>query len=369
MFFILPIATIIQKSVHAPEVAAGFPNLATLPQECDDPLTHCRDRFERLHVDLTNRDNRTAIAVAARKLNEEVSGYRDLVLSTARALRKQRDKPVDDYEELITTIDARWQDEVYWHTLDRALKPYTPRMLLTTLDLRQAFDGSITSVPEDSRIFGDIIKRTVLLAGGITLIVLILGYVYAAAIHTVSSPFFKAVCLFSVMVPFWTSLLVRTSAWIVILQKEGILNSVLSYLQLISEPLALIFNRFGVVVVMTHVLLPFAVLPIYSVMKGISPVYTKAAASLGANPIQQFFRVYLPLTLPGVVSGGTITFIVALGYYITPALVGGPGDQMLGYYIAYFTNVELNVGMSRLSPWSFWCLWRRYWLRSHESLV
>jgi len=110
--------------------------------------------------------------------------------------------------------------------------------------------------------------------------------------------------------------------------------------------LALFFNPFGVFVVMIYVLLPFAALPIYSVMKGVSPVYGKAAASLGANPIQRFLKVYFPLTLPGVISGGTITFIVALGYYITPALVGGPSDQMLGYYIAYYTNVELNVGMS-----------------------
>ena len=135
-----------------------------------------------------------------------------------------------------------------------------------------------------------------------------------------------------VLLPFWTSLLVRTTAWIVLLQNEGIVNEALLYLRIIDHPVRLIYDRFGVYVAMTHVLLPFMVLPLYGVMQAIQPAYMRAALSLGAPPSVAFARVYLPLTLPGVGAGCLLVFILALGYYITPALVGRrrrPDDQLL----------------------------------------
>jgi len=140
---------------------------------------------------------------------------------------------------------------------------------------------------------------------------------------------------------------VRTTAWVVLLQTNGVVNSVLAWLGVTGpEGLTLIYNRVGVLIAMTHILLPFMVLPIFSVMKGISPVYTRAAASLGAPPSSAFWRVYMPLTLPGVSAGCLLVFILALGYYITPALVGGPRDQMVSYFIAYFANQVTNWGMA-----------------------
>lgn len=346
VFFIAPIASIVQKAVHTPEVAAGFPELAAYLKECSEPVSMCEHRHNALMADLTNRENRAALAVAARRLNYAMSGFRSLVLDTARTLRRTEHAQEAPSQQLLTSIDERWADDAYWSSLEKSLRPYSPNMLLASLDLRIAENNQLQSVPSDQRIYLNIIKRTVLIAGSVTLVVIVLGYAFAAATQLVKSRMLRVLCLFAIMVPFWTSLLVRTSSWIVILQKEGILNSLLLSSNIISAPMELIFNRFGVFVVMVHVLLPFAMLPIYSVMNGVSPTYLKAAASLGANPIQQFFKVYLPLTMPGVVAGGTITFIVALGYYITPALVGGPSDQMLGYYIAYYTNVELNIGMS-----------------------
>jgi putative spermidine/putrescine transport system permease protein len=152
--------------------------------------------------------------------------------------------------------------------------------------------------------------------------------------------------LMLVLVPFWTSLLVRSTAWVILLQNEGLVNKTLMALGIISSPLPLVFNRAGVIIAMVHVLLPYAILPIYSVMKGISGNHLRAAASLGASPLRVFRTVYLPLTLPGVAAGGTLVFVLSVGFYVTPALVGGPGDQMIGYFIAYFTNSAVNWGLA-----------------------
>jgi len=149
-----------------------------------------------------------------------------------------------------------------------------------------------------------------------------------------------------VLLPFYTSLLVRTAAWVVVLQKEGLVNDALVWLGLLHAPVQLVFNRIGVYIAMVHILLPYMVLPIFSVMKNISPDYVRAAASLGANPTVAFARVYFPLTLPGVGAGSLLVFILAIGYYITPALLGGPQDQMISYFVAYFTNITIDWGMA-----------------------
>ena len=138
----------------------------------------------------------------------------------------------------------------------------------------------------------------------------------------------------------------RVAAWIVLLQTEGLINHGLMDLGIIKEPLALLFNRVGVYISMTHILLPFMILPLYSVMKSIPPTYQRAAVSLGSHPFAAFWRVYVPQTYPGIGAGALLVFILALGYYITPALLGGPNDQMVSYYVAYFTNVTINWGMA-----------------------
>lgn len=152
--------------------------------------------------------------------------------------------------------------------------------------------------------------------------------------------------LILVLMPFWTSLLVRTTAWVVLLQNNGVINDALLSLGLINERMQLIFNRGGTVVAMTHIQLPFTILPIYSVMKTISATHLRAARSLGAGPFYAFWRIYFPQTLPGIGAGCLLTFILSLGYYITPALVGGPLDQMISYFVALYTNRELNWGMA-----------------------
>jgi putative spermidine/putrescine transport system permease protein len=147
-----------------------------------------------------------------------------------------------------------------------------------------------------------------------------------------------------VLLPFWTSLLVRTTAWFVLLLDHGVINDLLQALHFTDQPLKLILSRFGTIVAMTHIQLPFTLLPIYSVMKTISPTHVRAARSLGAGPFYAFWRVYFPQTVPGIAAGCLLTFILSLGYYITPALVGGPTDQMVSNLVSTAINQENNWG-------------------------
>ena len=212
-------------------------------------------------------------------------------------------------------------------------------------DLRRDADNSITGGPAEQRVFRDVLGRTLWISAMVTLVCLALGYPVAYVIAA-QPPGRAAMLLFLVLLPFWTSLLVRTAAWVVLLQREGVLNSLFLSLGLVHEPLKMIFNRFAVYVAMVHVLLPFMVLPLYSVMRGIPPSYVRAASSLGAKPFTAFRRVYLPQTLPGIGAGCLMVFIQALGYYITPALVGGADDQMISYFIAFYASRTVNWGMA-----------------------
>jgi putative spermidine/putrescine transport system permease protein len=194
-------------------------------------------------------------------------------------------------------------------------------------------------------VFGRILLRTFEISAVVTVLCLLLGYPLAWWLSTL--PARRAnLLMILVLVPFWTSILVRVAAWVVLLQREGLVNGALMAASVIDEPLALLFNRTGVVIAMVHILLPFMILPIYSVMKSVPPSYLRAAISLGSPPLAAFFRVYVPQTLPGIGAGGLLVFILSIGYYVTPALLGGASDQMLSYYIAQYTNVDVNWGMA-----------------------
>jgi putative spermidine/putrescine transport system permease protein len=209
----------------------------------------------------------------------------------------------------------------------------------------QDANGAIVHVPPGTTAYQALFKRTFVISALVTAAALIFGYPLAYWLSILPARRSNLLMIL-VLLPFWTSILVRISAWIVILQGSGLVNRLLLTLGVISSPLPLLFNRTGVLIAMTHILLPFMVLPLYSVMKSVPPSYQKAAISLGSHPFGAFWKVYVPQTLPGVGAGCLLVFITALGYYITPALLGGASDQMVSYYIAYFTNVALNWGMA-----------------------
>ena len=204
---------------------------------------------------------------------------------------------------------------------------------------------AIQARPAEQAVYRTILWRTLEIGLLVTVACLILAYPLAYKLASLREGTANLLMIL-VLLPFWTSLLVRSAAWIVLLQREGPINALLQRLGLIEAPLTLVFNRTGVLIAMTHVLLPFMVLPLYAVMRGIPKSHVRAALSLGAPPFTAFRRVFLPQTVPGIGAGALLVFILALGYYITPALVGGADDQMIAYFIAFFTLQTVNWGMA-----------------------
>jgi putative spermidine/putrescine transport system permease protein len=224
---------------------------------------------------------------------------------------------------------------------------YTGNFYLAALDLARDKDGSIVSAPADRQVYIALFARTLLLSFAISCICLLLGFPVAHLLATL--PLRQSnLLMILVLLPFWTSLLVRTTAWIAILQEQGVFNSMLVGLGILSDSgrLSLAYNRTGTIIAMTHILLPFMILPLYSVMRTINPSYVRAARSLGASSWTAFRRVYLPQTLPGIGAGCLLVFILAVGYYITPALVGGASGQLISNLIAFHMQNSLNWSLA-----------------------
>lgn len=218
---------------------------------------------------------------------------------------------------------------------------------------------SVTDLPAGSendpltnfrRFFGGeanvrVLRNTFWIAGLSTLGCLVIGYPYAYLMR-LATPRWSGLLLIAVLVPFWSSLLVRTYAWQVILRDTGLINSTLQGWGLIDRPLDLYQTTTGVLLGMTQILLPFMVLPLFTTMARIDPELTKAAANLGASPTRAFLRVFLPLSIPGVLAGSLLVFVLALGFYITPALLGSPKDTMLSAFIATRVQQQLDWGLA-----------------------
>lgn len=347
--FMLPIGMMLYKAVENAELVQAVPRTtgALARWTPKEPGELPPDPVFSTFVEEISAAPRNLVGEAARRLNYEVSGYRTLLTSTIRKMRKLPDDLLVEgaARRFLADIDPRWEDPAYWHAMKRAAPAYTPYYMLAAVDLAVDDGGRIVQAPEEQRTYVDILLRTLKTAAVVSIVCLLLGYPLAN-LMVVAPRSFSIVLIIAVMLPFWTSLLARTSAWIVLLQREGLVNSLLASLGLIREPLELIFNTTGLYIVMVHMMLPFMVLPLYSTMKGIPPHFMKASASLGANPVRGFLNVYLPMTLPGVGAGVLLTFIVTAGYYITPSLVASARDQMIGYFIAFFANTTINWGMA-----------------------
>ena len=340
--FVVPIGAMLSRGVIDTDIARLLPGVTAALKNWDGRDLPQESAYAALIADIRSARDAGTLASAATRLNYDVPGFRTLLFGTGRQLPATLTGSARD---ALIAIDPKWGERETWAAMRRAGGPATDFYLLGALDLRRDADGSITGAPPEQRVFRAVLGRTLWISAMVTLMCLLLGYPVAYVIAA-QPPGRAAVLLFLVLLPFWTSLLVRTLAWVVLLQKEGVLNSLLLSLGFVNEPLKMIFNRFAVYVAMVHVLLPFMVLPLYSVMRSIPPSYVRAASSLGARPFTAFRRVYLPQTLPGIGAGCLMVFIQALGYYITPALVGGADDQMISYFIAFYASRTVNWGMA-----------------------
>ena len=345
VFFLVPLASLLVRAVENPEVADVLPRTGQALSDWDRNSPPPSEAYAALLTDLSAIEETSQAGVLARRLNSEVAGGRSLVMGTYRALPLGENLGPDEAKAKLIEFDARWEELPYWQAIAKNSSRWTPDYLLTAVDLKRTPQGDIVKVGEGEAAFSDILGRTFQMSAVVTFFCLLLAYPLAYWLSTLSER--KAnVVLILVLLPFWTSVLVRIAAWIVLLQNNGLVNRFFMWLGVTDTPIPLLFNRVGVIIAMVHILLPFAILPLYSVMKSVPPNYLRAAISLGSAPFAAFVRVYLPQTYPGVAAGGLLVFITSIGYYVTPALLGGPSDQMLSYYVAQYTNVEVNWGMA-----------------------
>ncbi|MHC4047939.1 ABC transporter permease [Bradyrhizobium sp. 23AC] len=340
--FILPIGQMMFNVIHDDTLLRLMPRTMAALSAWDGKDLPNETVYAALASDLKESyAQRTAPQVGTR-INYEIPGASSQVTSSARKASSLSTGP---YKAELIEISPLWGQRDVWSLLKRGSSAYTAFYLLRSVDYQYGRDNQIVASPPETAIFRDVFLRTFGISIGVTAATLLLGFPVAYLLATLP-PRSSNLLLIMVVLPFWTSVLVRTIAWVVLLQQHGLVNEMLMALHVISQPAELIHNRVGTIVAMTHIQLPVTVLPIYSVMKTISPKLVRAARSLGAGPFYAFWKVYFPLTLPGIAAGCLLTFILCLGYYITPAIVGGPADQMVSYFVAYYTNEVLNWGMA-----------------------
>jgi putative spermidine/putrescine transport system permease protein len=251
-----------------------------------------------------------------------------------------------DLRAVFAEMDDAWAEMSLWSTIEAFSDPYTAGYFLTAVDLQLTPDG-IEAQPENQRIYLLLFERTMFMSIVITVSCVLLGYPIAYLLSNLPMRT-SNLLLILVLLPFWTSLLVRTSAWKVLLQQQGVINDLLVWAGFVADDarLALINNQTGTIIAMTHILLPFMILPLYSVMKTIPPSYVRAAKSLGATNWTAFWRVYFPQSIPGIGAGCILVFILSIGYYITPELVGGRTGTFISNRIAFHISESLNWGLA-----------------------
>ena len=344
--FLLPIGDMLVRSVKNDIVPQTIPRTALALKDWDPAKSDLPDEavYTALRDDLliaVKAKNHTKLGS---RLNYEKSGMSSLFRKMGRKVRRLEDGPL---KAQFIDADRRWGDPSYWKAIKQYSGRFTDGYFLNALDAQRLADGDVELKPENDRIYLYLFGKTFLLSLVITGLCILLGYpiAYLLSNTTVRT---SNMLLILVLLPFWTSLLVRTSAWKVLLQDYGIINNTFVALGLVAEDgrLALINNQTGTIIAMTHILLPFMILPLYSVMKTIPPSYMRAAKSLGANDLIAFFKVYFPQTIPGIGAGAILTFILAIGYYITPELVGGTSGIFISNRIAYHISSSLNWGLA-----------------------
>ena len=292
--------------------------------------------YVALADDLQNKENQAAI--------EKLKGpLATLVKETAIYFRT---KPRLNYAEIMVGVNENWADPIVWETIKLHSPRYTSGYFLNAVDMRKTVDGPAAQ-PESKKILLILFQRTVKMSLIITISCILLGYPVAWLLANLPMRTSNLLMIL-VLLPFWTSLLVRTSAWKVMLQQQGVINEVLVWLGLVSTDnrLEIINNQFGTIVAMTHILLPFMILPMYSVMQTIPTSYLRAAKSLGATNWTAFWRIYFPQSVPGIGAGSILVFILAIGYYITPEIVGGTDGVFISNRIAYHISSSLNWGLA-----------------------
>ena len=340
--FVIPIGNMLTRSVDDTLINNVLPRTFEAFEAWDKQSEPPEALFDAMYKDLTEAE-KIDIGKASVRMNYAEPGWRSLVKRTARRLKRME----PPYKEAFVKVDERWADTTHWLSLGVMKDRVTFGYYLNAVDLDYDFDKNIIRQDENRRVYNLLWWRTILVSILVTVACLILAYPVSYLLATLPMRI-SNLLMICVLMPFWTSLLVRIVAWMIMLQQNGVVNDTLVWSGLLDDEnrLAMMYNFNGTVIVMTQILLPFMILPIFSVMKTIPPSYMKAAQNLGATPTLAFIRVYMPQTIPGVGAGCILVFIVAIGYYITPELVGGKDGRLIGNMVAYHMQRSLNWGLA-----------------------
>ena len=344
IIFVVPIAQLLSRSVDDTLVNRALPRTFVAFESWDRQSLPAEAMFEAIFLDITTGEKYT-VGKATTRMNYEKPGWRSLIKKSGRKFKKKIKGP--PYRDAMIKIDKRWGDVTFWQTLGAMKDPQTLGYFLNAVDRQYDANKHVIMKEKERRVYVMLWWRTLLLSLIVTVGCLAMAYPVAHLLATLPLRY-SNLLMICVLMPFWTSLLVRIVAWMVMLQNNGVVNSTLVWSGILDDEnrLSMMYNFTGTVIVMIQILLPFMILPIYSVMKTIPPSYMRAAQNLGAPPSLAFLKVYLPQTLPGVGAGVILVFIVAIGYYITPELVGGKDGQLIGNMIAYHMQKSLNWGLA-----------------------
>ncbi len=340
--FLVPIGDMLARSIDDRQINTVFPKTFEVYKKWDQQDLPSEELYATMFFEVKNSEG-YAIGKASTRMNYSKSGWKSLLKKSKRKFKKIEEGP---FKEKMIAAEKRWGDIEYWKALGQMVDPTTMGYYLNAVDLKYDSNKDIIQQKENRRIYNKTWIKTFKVSLLVTFFCLILGYPISYLLATLPLKY-SNLLMICVLLPFWTSLLVRTVAWMVMLQQKGVLNNLLVMSNLIADEnrFQLMYNQTAVVIVMTQILLPFMVLPLFSVMKTISPTYMRAALNLGASPLHAFYKVYMPNSVPGVSAGCLLVFIIAIGYYITPELVGGKDGQMVGNWIAYHLKTTLNWGL------------------------
>ena len=344
--YVFPIGEMFSRSIDDKMITNMLPKTFKEMEKWDGQELPPEEVFAAFYYDFKVLVEKQEHGKLGQRLNKEKNGFNS---TTKRLFRNIKRKKIDEsisIKEQMIKVHPNWNKVEYWQAIKRTAPPYTLAKYLKGMDMYYAPDGSVAQVDEDRRIHRILWLRTLEIAFFVTLFCFLMGYPIAHLLATLPMKY-SNLLMICVLLPFWTSLLVRTASWMILLQQQGVVNDFFVMIGLVADDNRpeMMYNKTGTYVAMTQILLPFMVLPLYSVMKTISPSLMRAGKSLGGTPFVAFWKVYFPLTIPGIGAGCLLVFILAIGYYITPALVGGASGTLISNQIAYHMKTTLD--------WSF----------------
>jgi len=341
--YVFPIGDMLVRSVDDRQITNMLPKTYKAMENWDGQDLPSEEVFEAFYFDMKLLIEEKREGKLSTQLNYTKNGFKSIIKKLRRAMRKFEE---GNYKEQIMSVHKRWADVDYWRAIKARSNAYTGQKYLKGIDMYTNENGDIVNVSEDRRIHRVLWLRTLEVAFFVTIFCFLMAYPIAHLLATLPMKY-SNLLMICVLLPFWTSLLVRTASWMILLQQQGVVNDFFVWIGLVTDDNRpeMMYNKIGTYVAMTQILLPFMVLPLYSVMKTISPSLMRAGKSLGGTPFVAFWKVYFPLTIPGIGAGSLLVFILAIGYYITPALVGGASGTLISNQIAFHMKSTLD--------WSF----------------